>query len=139
MKDFPVLTTSPKHMLLDATHADINMGSFFQKLIMYEVARIQSWNIPESLKPGYEHAEKLFDDHLHVKLGIVPKLMVPGNYARQLFDERNQEHVLALIPDKKRKEKMGEILGLFRQLRTVHTAHHPRQEDVASYKCSPGG
>ena len=29
---------------------------------------------------------------------------------------------------------MGEILGLFRQLRTVYRAHHPHQEDVASYK-----
>ena len=81
VKDFPFLT-SPNHKLLDATHADINMGSFFKKLITCEVARIQSWNITESLKPGYEHAKKLLDDHLHAKLGIVPKLMMPGNYAR---------------------------------------------------------
>ncbi|XP_063971603.1 V(D)J recombination-activating protein 1-like [Lytechinus pictus] len=134
VKDYPVLKSSPKQKLIDATHADINMGSFFKKLIICEVARIQSWAISETLKPGYEHAEKAFDDHAHETLGIVPKLMMPGNYARQLFKEANQRHVLALIPDSDRREKMGEIFHLFRQVRQVYRAHHPGKEDIASYK-----
>lgn len=45
VKEFPVFMSTPGLKLLDATHADINLGSFFRKLIICEMARTFSWEI----------------------------------------------------------------------------------------------
>ena len=61
-------------------------------------------------------------------------MMMPGNQARQFFDEKQAGILTALIPSDYRKERMNEVLELFRQMRSVYRAHKPNKEDVASYK-----
>lgn len=54
VKSRPVLQSDPREKLMDATHADINLGSFFKKLITSETARIQTWEICQDVKGCYE-------------------------------------------------------------------------------------
>ena len=72
MKSHPTLQAEPKHKLIDATHADINMGNFLKKLIICEIAVLQTWEISPELKHIFEHQRS---DHLHAEIGIVPSLM----------------------------------------------------------------
>ena len=46
-------------LYVDATHADINMGSFFNKLIVREVGQISQWEATSDVKPIIENAEFL--------------------------------------------------------------------------------
>ena len=71
----PVLQSDPQEKLMDATHADINMGSFIEKLITCETARIQTWEIRQDVKGCYENAEKKFDNDLLFKLGPGPGII----------------------------------------------------------------
>ena len=60
MKSHPTLQAEPKHKLIDATHADINMGNFLKKLIICEIAMLQTWEISPELKHTciFEPSEK---------------------------------------------------------------------------------
>ncbi|XP_071509808.1 V(D)J recombination-activating protein 1-like [Diadema antillarum] len=40
-KATPVLTSEPKHRLIDDTHADINLGAFVKKIVICEMGRVQ--------------------------------------------------------------------------------------------------
>ncbi|XP_038062316.1 V(D)J recombination-activating protein 1-like [Patiria miniata] len=110
------------------------MGNFFKKLIICEVARVQSWDISKDVRPMYEAAEKRLNDHLTETIGLVPKLMMPGNFARDLFSSAKVDFFLALVPEEDRKNNLAEVLGIFRNLRTVYRAHHPEAEDVSTFK-----
>ncbi|XP_022085107.1 V(D)J recombination-activating protein 1-like isoform X2 [Acanthaster planci] len=134
VKSHPILQSEPQQKLLDATHADINMGNFFKKLIICEIARVQTWDITKDVKPMFEAAEKLFNDHVTQTIGLVPKLMMPGNFARDVFNSKNTEHFLALIADEGRKRNLAEVLDAFRNLRKIYRAHHPDADDVCTYK-----
>ena len=134
LKSRPVLQSDPREKLIDATHADINMGSFFKKLITCKTARIQTWEIRQDVKGCYENAEKMFDDHLLSTLGLGSSLMMPGNFARALFDLKNNDIVLQLIEDEQRREKLKEVFVLFSHLRSVYRAHHPKVDEVKVYK-----
>ncbi|XP_033635628.1 V(D)J recombination-activating protein 1-like [Asterias rubens] len=134
VKSYPVLRSDPKQKLLDATHADINLGNFFKKVIICEIARCQSWDITRDLKPMFDDAEKRFNDNLTATIGLVPKLMMPGNFARDLFNHTKVDNFLSLIPDEDRKQKLKEILNIFVCLRKVYRSTHPNQEDVCLYK-----
>lgn len=70
---------------IDATHADINMGQFFKKLIIREIAGVTSWDIHSDIKDLAKGAENKLDSYLKATCGINPQLMMPGNYARTLF------------------------------------------------------
>nr|XP_054755451.1 V(D)J recombination-activating protein 1-like [Lytechinus pictus] len=136
VKDYPILKSEPHHKLLDATHADINIGSFFKKLIICEVARTYTWEISRDVKAMFEDGEKRFNDHMRATLGLAPNLMMPGNYACHLFDPDNMSSVLSIIPDEERRNHLRDVMVLFTKLRTVYRAHHPRSADVAEYKAN---
>ena len=131
----PILTSDPKERLLDATHADINLASFFVKLITLLIAGITSWSVTEGeVKKKFEAAQQSFDECVKENIGCNPKLFMPGNYARMLFAKENQQVILSLIPDPDDIVALGSVLEKFRFCRSVYRANDPEKTDVAIYK-----
>ena len=50
VKSVPILKSQPIERMLDATHADINMSSFFKKLLIRIIAGISQWEATKDLK-----------------------------------------------------------------------------------------
>ena len=90
--------------------------------------------MPQDVVTLLNNSQHQFDLHMKQVVGVNPQLMMPGNYARVLFDEENSEHILKIIFDDKDRENMSEILRKFRFLHKVYRAHHPEKEDVSNYK-----
>ena len=86
----PVLMTQPKDRGIDATHADIDMAEFFKKLTVRLIAKCYKWDSTKDKKSESDQAETKFDIHIKKFIGINPQLMLPGNYARMLFNEKNR-------------------------------------------------
>ncbi|XP_070555020.1 V(D)J recombination-activating protein 1-like [Ptychodera flava] len=126
VKQFPILCSEPVDRGIDATHANINLASFFNKLLVRETAEIKQWEKTVEVKSSLDTAEKQLDDHLKAKLGINPSLMLAGNYARAFFDESNEEALLYLIPKDERRQYYSEILSKFRFLKMMYCAKYPR-------------
>lgn len=104
---------------------------------MREVAKVNQWESSSDLKPQLDNAERELDLYWKAKLGINPQLMMPGNYARVMFDPSNASCLLDLITDRKKRESLGEVLDLFRQMRTVYRANNPTQnfqEEVRAFE-----
>ena len=133
VKVLPVLLSQPRERMLDATHADINMARFFKKLIIRCMARIWQWDMTTAIKSDLENAEHQFDTVVKKNIGSNPALMMPGNYARTLFDKNNEKHILALVQDEQRKE-LVEILDKFRFMREVYRSKNPDPIKVSNYK-----
>ena len=134
VKNLPVSTCSPSEKLIDATHADINIGRFFQKLIIREIAGTEEWEAKKEHMTVLKNAEHRFDMHLKQFIGINPQLMMPGNYARELFDEKNKDIILQIIPDSDVQRNLEKILNKFRFLRAVYRATSPSSSDIVLYK-----
>ena len=137
VKRTPLLQAEAIEKCLDATHADINLGSFFKKLLVREVAGITQWEATADVKPILKDAEVRFDMHLKNTIGINPELMMPGNYARVLFDKVNESKVLSLIPHEERRKHLSSVLFKFRLMRKVYRAKDPKKEcpeDISTYK-----
>ena len=60
--------------------------------------------------------------------------MMPGNYARMLFNEENSEVVLDFITDENKCDQLRQIFNKFRFLRSVYRAIKPDQDSVNIYK-----
>ena len=134
VKALPFSTSDPSEKLIDATHSDINLARFFKKIIIRESAEVYEWEERQENSPYLKNAEKKLDDHLRVQIGINPQLLMPGNYARQMFLSQNQGAFLHFIDDESRKGKLGEILAIFQTLREVYRATRPTKEQVSTYK-----
>lgn len=137
VKSEPILMTEPKERGLDATHADINMALFFKKIVVREVACVTQWEASRDLKPQLENAEREIDLHWKGKMGLNPQLMMPGNYARTLFDQKNENYILQLIANASRREQLSKVLCLFRKLRSVYRANQPMRDmpqEVTQFK-----
>lgn len=128
VKSTPILQAEAAEKGLDATHADINCGSFFRKLLIREVAQINKWDMTEDVKSIIKNAEVKLDLHLKKTIGINPQLMMPGNYARAIFDPKNENFVLHLIEDDDRKSKVRELLEKFRFMRMIYRAIDPKAQ-----------
>jgi hypothetical protein len=48
------------------------------------------WDVIEDIKSIVKNAEVSFDNHMKQTTGINPQLMLPGNYARVLFDKEKK-------------------------------------------------
>ena len=83
VKSKPLLLSEPSEQGIDATHADINLGIFFRKLIIREIAGVKEWEVKQDVKYLINDAESKFDAHLKRSIGINPQMMMPGNHARQ--------------------------------------------------------
>jgi len=80
---------------IDATHADINIGS-----------------LTDDIKSIVKDAACRFDFFMKEHCGINPQLMMPGNYARTLF-ETSHDILLKLISDVERRQNLSVILDKF--------------------------
>ena len=137
VKCMPILTSNGIQKCLDATHADINLARFFKNLLCREIAQVTSWNLTPDIKAEVINAETKLDKHLKKTLGLNSVLMMPGNYARVLFDKNNTEDVLFLIPSDEKKKLLALILEKFRFLRKIYRSNHPLAEyrnEVDRYK-----
>ena len=137
VKHAPILCSDAIEKGIDSTHADINMASFFKKIILREIAGVTVWEMTSHLNPLILEAESKFDKHMRLQTGVNPAHMMPGNYARTLFDSKNENAVCELIVDPDRKALMTELLRQFRRLRTIYRAKSPKTdypEEVKLYK-----
>ncbi|XP_070545703.1 V(D)J recombination-activating protein 1-like [Ptychodera flava] len=137
VKKHPLLLSEPVERGIDSTHANINLASFFKKVLVREVAEITQWEKTAELKSSLDMAEKRLDDHLKAEIGINPSLMMPGNYARVFFDEKNEQAILSLIPQAQRREDFAAVLAKFRFLKKVYCAKLPKvdyKDDIESVK-----
>ncbi|XP_045208769.2 V(D)J recombination-activating protein 1-like [Mercenaria mercenaria] len=135
VKNAPILCADAIEKGIDSTHADINMASFFKKVIIREMAGVTMWEMKSDVKSLLFETENKFDRHIRMKTGINPALMVPGNYARTLFDIKNEEVVCALIEPLEGRHLMCEVLSKFRHLRTMYRAKSPMTEYAEDVKC----
>ena len=70
-------------------------------------------------------------------VGICPSLMLPGNYARRLFDPQTEPYILNCIRKEDRKEVLQKALERFRGMRKLYRAKHlltDYPDDTKSYK-----
>ncbi|XP_060589217.1 V(D)J recombination-activating protein 1-like [Ruditapes philippinarum] len=95
VKQVPIICADAIEKGIDSTHADINMASFSKKLIVREIVGISIWEMQADIKVLLLETE--FDRHMRLKTGINPALMMPGNYARTVFDVKNEHIVCELI------------------------------------------
>jgi V(D)J recombination-activating protein 1 len=68
---------------------------------------------------------KSLDEHLREHLGLQPSLMMPGNYARCLFDPKNVDIVTSLITDDERRIHVSNLITLFSKMRTIYSSKQP--------------
>ncbi|XP_078608410.1 LOW QUALITY PROTEIN: V(D)J recombination-activating protein 1-like [Branchiostoma floridae x Branchiostoma japonicum] len=114
-----LLTTEPWEWGIDATHADINMGNFFKTLIYYirEVAQVTSWGKTADVKDLIDIAETRLDEHMMCEVGLSPSLMMPGNYARDMF--KHVDKMVEVVDNPAWRSALIDVLGQFCKLRRV--------------------
>ena len=134
VKDFPITLSEVSKKLIDATHADINLGRFFSKLLVRLIAGVHQWEETRDVAPVLKNAQKKLDVQVKKCIGINPSLMMPGNYAREFFKQQNEGSLLAMIDDDDDRKNLRAILEKFRFLRSVYRATKPAKEDIKGYK-----
>jgi hypothetical protein len=135
VKQAPIICADAIEKGIDSTHADINMSSFFKKLIVREIVGISIWEMKADIKVLLLETEQKFDRHMRLKTGINPALMMPGNYARTLFDVKNEHIVYELIESVERINLMLDMLNKFRHLRKIYRSNSPLNEYLEEVKC----
>ena len=60
--------------------------------------------------------------------------MMPGNYARMLFNEENSDVVLDFVTDENKCDQLRQIFNKFGFLRSVYHVIKPDQDSVKIYK-----
>ena len=136
VKSGPLLNIEHSEKNIDATHADINMGRFFKKILVREIAEVPQWDAKKDVAEILEDSEHKRDVHLKRKIGKNPALMMPGNYARILINVKNEDYILELIRDEKGKDQMRNLLDKFRFMRKIYGAKKTKTdypEEVAAY------
>ena len=139
VKQAPIICSDAIEKGIDSTHADINMASFFKKLIIREIAGVTVWEMTAHLKPLLLEAESKFDRHMRLQTGINPSLMMPGNYARTLFDSKSESIVCEQIANPEKRLAMSKVLSQFRELRKIYRAKSPKSmypQEVRLYKAN---
>ena len=63
--------------------------------------------------------------------------MMPGNYVCELFDVKNKDIILQIIPDSDVQRNLKEILNKFRFLGAGYRATSPSSNDIVLYKKLP--
>ncbi|XP_063951685.1 V(D)J recombination-activating protein 1-like [Lytechinus pictus] len=107
----------------------------FKKVIIREIAGVQVWEQNQDFREYISDAEKRLND-VRSRIGLAPTLMMPGNYARELFDFKNEECFLELLPSAERRHHLSSVLEKFRSLRKVYRALKPVREEVTKYKAT---
>lgn len=128
VKTHPVLNIEHAEHKVDATHARINLGKFCYKLLIREIAGVTRWNETSDIKHHIEQATNQLNIHLKKTIGINPSLMLPGNYARILFSQKNESHILYLLKSDEKKEKFAKLLTLVRFMHKIFSSTKPKEE-----------
>ena len=128
MKCHPVLNIEHKEHKVDATHAKINIGKFIYKLLTHEIAEVSQWAETQAIKHLVENARHKLDCYLKSTIGINPSLMMPGNYARILFSEENEKHVVHLLKPGSQRDNFKELLSKIRFLHKIFSCTIPREK-----------
>ena len=136
VKSVPLLMSEPRDRMPDATHCDINMARFFKKLIVRLIVGVKQWEETAAVKQALSDSEARFDQHIKKNIGSNPMLMMPGNYARMLFDEKHKATILSLIPSEQDKTDLSLALDKFRFMRSVYRATKPNIKDINNYKAT---
>jgi len=132
VKTHPVLNIEHAEHKVDATHARINLGKFCYKLLIREIAGVTQWNETSDIKHHIEQATNQLNIHLKKTIGINPCLMLPGNYARILFSQKNEGHILYLLKSEEQKEKFAKLLTLVRFMHKIFSSSKPKEESLRS-------
>ena len=93
VKSLPVSYSHPMDKIIDATHTDINLFSFFPNLIVCSSAGVEQWNATQDVIPFLKNAQHIFDMHIKWITGVNTQLMMPSNYSRVLLDESNTDTI----------------------------------------------
>ena len=101
---------------------------FFYKLIIREVAGVQSWEATAQVKPMLQESARRFDLHIRKMIGMAQSLMMPGNYARQMFGADNVNIVLELIPNATKRHHLLAIFEKLRFIRKLYRSNNPHKE-----------
>nr|XP_054748042.1 V(D)J recombination-activating protein 1-like [Lytechinus pictus] len=126
----PVLLSDPRMKLVVATHVDINLGQYFKKLIIREIAGVQVWDAGNDVKEYIEDAEKHLHDQVRATIGLAPILKMPGNYARALFAASNESTFLELIPNQDRRSHLQSVLRDFCFLRRIYRERNQKLKNL---------
>ena len=110
---------------VDATHARINVGKFCYKLLVREIAGITQWNETVDIKHHNEQATNQLNAHLKATIKINTCLMLPGNYARILFSQKNEKHILHLLKSEDQKQNFGKLLIYLRFMDKIFSSNKP--------------
>lgn len=54
--------------------------------------------------------------------------MLPGNYARILFSQKNESHILYLLKSDEKREKFAKLLTLVRFMHKIFSSSKPKEE-----------
>ena len=54
--------------------------------------------------------------------------MLPGNYARILFSQKNEKHILHLLKSEEQKQNFGKLLTYLRFMNKIFSSNKPKQE-----------
>ena len=128
VKTHPVLNIEHAEHKVDTTHARINLGKFCYKLLIREIAGVTRWNETSDIKHHIEQATNQLNIHLKKTIGINPCLMLPGNYARILFSQKNESHILYLLKSDEKREKFAKLLTLVRFMHKIFSSSKPKEE-----------
>ena len=127
VKCHPVLNIEHSEDKVDATDVKINIGKFIYKLLTREIAEVSQWAETQD-KHLVENATHKLDCYLKSKIGINSSLMMPGNYARILFSEENEKHVVYLLKPGKQRDKFRELLSKIRFLHKIFSCTNPKEK-----------
>ncbi len=133
IKQLPLSYKDPSTRGMDTTHCNISMGNFFYNLLYKIKANADQWTIPEELKELFGACKINLDKHLKLHLGLSSGLMMVGNFARELFKEKNEKVILEFLDETDRAD-FAVALGKFRDLQAVYSATEPDPINIASFK-----
>lgn len=86
------------------------MGKLCYKLLIREIAGITQWNEMVDIKHHIEQATNQLNAHLKATIGINPCLMSPGNYARILFSQKNDTHILHHLKSEEQTQNFAKLV-----------------------------
>ncbi len=133
IKHVPLSYKDPVTRGLDTTHCNISMGNWFYSLLYKIKANSNQWTVAENLKELFTECKAKLDRHLKSKLGLKSGLMIVGNFARELFKEKNESAIKEYLDEGDRSD-FCKALGMFREIQIIYSSTEPKADDIANFK-----
>ena len=108
----------------EAPHADLSWLRFILGITICLKGNLLEWVETREVKNALKEVRKELDDYVHVKTGLQPALQLPGNYAREILDEKNQDLLPEFPSEEQTEEKkaLKEVNQQYCELRRVYWA-----------------